>query len=604
VSFRTAAGIARGAPLCECADAVYPILFTAHYATDVGAVTVGTAQTYLPVFGLTRPAKVRVSWLWPLLDRPHRLISAGTADNVFIDDDLTGELAPGGRLDRVLQVLENVSARVPMTVVADPDLLDELQVMSSGRYLVRTPGTTRAVAGRGSADAARWLLRLRSLLQSHPDIEVDLTPPADPDVESLSQHTLPWTASLSPEVQLRVATALGAVTTHSDLAWPVDATAGRATLTSLARRGVRTVVLRDAALRGRNTGPDTALSRLHAGGFSGIAAVTDAGTEALVARAVQVGRQGTAAVPALVSTIAMHAVAAPNAPHFVVLTAPRSLDPDVAAATRTILNTADSFWSAPLPLGQATATVPPANRARLHPLHHSSGLPGTVVDTAELVGERLPDLHSLFEIERNGTVQSTTANALLGPLPMAVQRTESVSWRTTRDHGVSAAQRIRADVEHWIRGVRVVQPAIGTYTLTSSSAPLPITVANTLAEPVSVELDVHTVGGLPGLSTDLPRTVIVGARSTLQVKVTVHLERTGRFPVEVVLQTPTGLVLGEPQPPLTIHSTAIGTIGTVITVVAGVILALALVVQTVRRLRARRRTAREPVPAPTPVGIS
>jgi hypothetical protein len=224
------------------------------------------------------------------------------------------------------------------------------------------------------------------------------------------------------------------------------------------------------------------------------------------------------------------------------------------------------------------------------------------VDTAELVGDRLPHLRSLFEIERNGTVQTATANRLLDRLPMAVQRTESVSWRTAPDHGVPAAHHIRGDVEHWIRGVRVVKPAIGTYTLTSSSAPLPITVANTLAEPVSVELHVETLGGLPGLTAD-PRTVVVGARSTLQVKVTVHLERTGRLPVVVVLRTPTGLALGEPQRPLTIHSTAIGTIGTLITVVAGIILALALVVQTVRRLRARRRTPREPVPAPTPVGI-
>jgi hypothetical protein len=88
----------------------------------------------------------------------------------------------------------------------------------------------------------------------------------------------------------------------------------------------------------------------------------------------------------------------------------------------------------------------------------------------------------------------------------------------------------------------------------------------------------------------------------VQVKLTVHLDRTGRLPVQVSLRTPTGLPLGAPVPPLTIHSTAIGTIGTVITVVAAVVLALALLLRVARRLRVRRtRAATAP---PTPVGIS
>jgi hypothetical protein len=149
-----------------------------------------------------------------------------------------------------------------------------------------------------------------------------------------------------------------------------------------------------------------------------------------------------------------------------------------------------------------------------------------------------------------------------------------------------------------------VRPATGTYTLSSTSAPLPVTIANSLGIPVSVEVDLHTQDGLPGLSTDPPRTIVVGAHSTVQEKVTVHLERTGRLPVEVVLRTPTGMVVGSSLPPLTIHGTAIGTIGAVITDVAAVVLALALVLRVVRRLRGRRRTVPESVTPPTPVGIS
>jgi hypothetical protein len=254
-----------------------------------------------------------------------------------------------------------------------------------------------------------------------------------------------------------------------------------------------------------------------------------------------------------------------------------------------------------LTLGAAVKTIRPPDRATLRPARASGGLPSAVITTAETVRERIPHLQALFEIESKGRVDSTAATRLLGLLPIAVQRSESSSWRYFPDHGTTASQDISAQIEHWVQGVRVVRPATGTYTLTSTSAPLPVTLANSLGVPVSVVLDVHTEAGLPGLTTDPPRTIVIDPHSTLQVKVTVHLERTGRLPVDVVLRTPTGLALGAPLPPLTIHGTAIGTIGTVITVVAAVILALATVLQVLRRVRARRRTVPEPAVPPTPV---
>ncbi len=601
VVFRTAAGIAKGAPLCECADAIYPILFT---ATSASATTLGTARTYLPVFGLTAPAKVRVSWLWPLLDRPHRALSSSGGDNVFTDDVLAAELAPGGRLDRALRVVENVSRTVAMTLVVDPDLLDEVQVMSTGRYLVRASPTAKAVPGTGALEAASWLDRLRAVLSDHPDVEVALTAPGDPDVESLTRNNLQWTATPTPTVDQRVETALGGFPTRSDITWPAGATLSRETLGILGSTGTSTVVLRAGDLRGSAATTDVALSPLRTRGFSGLAAVVDPLTQSLAAKALQRTGLGMAAVPSLAARVAAHAVEAPGATHYVVIAAPRFLDPDVQAATRAIQATAHSFWSTALPLGTATSSIAPTNRGTLHQLHPPAELPGIVLRTAALVDERLPDLEALFEIERNGTVSSAAATRLLGPVPPAVQRTESSSWRYVAGHGIGAAQEISDQVERWIRGVRVVRPATGTYTLTSTSAPLPVTIANTLGVPVSVELDVHTEDGLPGLSTDPPRTIVVGARSTVQVKVTMHLERTGRLPVEVVLRTPTGMVLGSSLPPLTIHGTAIGTIGAVITDVAAGILLLALVLRVVRRVRARRRTVPEPVAPPAPVGIS
>jgi hypothetical protein len=45
---------------------------------------------------------------------------------------------------------------------------------------------------------------------------------------------------------------------------------------------------------------------------------------------------------------------------------------------------------------------------------------------------------------------------------------------------------------------------------------------------------------------------------------------------------------------VSVHSTALGTIGVIITIVAAVVLALALVVRLIRRLRRRRSLAAPP----------
>ena len=118
--------------VCLCHKAIYPFWFLGSYTTD-GTSGEVTAQTFVPSF-TSNPAKSTVSWVWPLLDRPHRLLRS----NVFLDDVLADEVDTGGRLYRLLQVAQQASARVPMTLVTDPDLIDELAVMAGGHYLVKT----------------------------------------------------------------------------------------------------------------------------------------------------------------------------------------------------------------------------------------------------------------------------------------------------------------------------------------------------------------------------------------------------------------------------------------------------------------------------------
>lgn len=211
--------------VCLCQDGIYPLDLSI-YATSDGQPLhrVGWVQTYLISITST-PAPIQVSWLWPLIDVPHRLDN----DQVFTDDDLTASVQPGGRLDRALQVLEQVGVQDKLTVAIDPELIDELQVMSTG---YRIQQGTSSIVGTGGPLAAAWLRRLRAVLDKFSPTDVTLTPYDDPDVDAVTEAGLTWATTMPPAMRQRVQTALGR-TFGSTLAWPPGETVTPAALAQL-----------------------------------------------------------------------------------------------------------------------------------------------------------------------------------------------------------------------------------------------------------------------------------------------------------------------------------------------------------------------------------
>ncbi|NLT29465.1 MAG: hypothetical protein GXX86_03270, partial [Propionibacterium sp.] len=78
-------------------------------------------------------------------------------DDVFVDDHLADELAPGGRL----HVLLESAARDDVSHAIDPALLAEVIMMSDG-YQV-TDGNGKVREGEGAADADEWLVAFEKL---------------------------------------------------------------------------------------------------------------------------------------------------------------------------------------------------------------------------------------------------------------------------------------------------------------------------------------------------------------------------------------------------------------------------------------------------------
>ena len=574
--------------LCMCTDAVYPLYFTATYGTEI----VGHTQTFLPVFGKGAPKKLTVGWLWPLLDRPHRL----TDDQTFTDDDLATEVSPGGRLDDALSTLERLHGSVPVTLIVDPDLIDELQVMATG-YKVQGAGG-KVTTGAHGAVAAQFLSRLRAVL-TEPGIELVFTPFGDPDVEALQEHGLSWSSSLPTAEQNRISAALGGHTARTDIYWPDTATVGRTTLATLHAQGVSTVVLNDNALRGGRYSAQVldALATIHGVDGSMTAGVVSTELERLVARALQPGSNGLGALPALASAVALRAIENTGTSHYVLLAPPRDLDTNPQVAARVLRDTADTSWSSPLPLGAATGSVRPVDHGPLHAVPAKRHISEATVNAIGFVDHTMPELLRIFR------KNAGDAKTLLGSVPAAIQRTASNSLIGMPQLSDAAAEDLRQLLERVQNGVHLVRPTSGTYTLTSSNSSLPATIQNTLPVPVHVQVTLSAVNGLPGFSAR-PKTVTIRADGTQQIRIKAHVDRVGRIEVEGRLSSPDGALILGSDISLSVRSTALGTVGVVITSVAGAVLVIALLLRFVTQLRKRRkRRAKQAAARPaTPVG--
>ncbi len=557
--------------ICLCLTGIYPIDFTVTAAAQPqgGSSQVGFAQTYLPSF-TQKPQPVQVGWLWPLIDRPHRTVDS----TVFTDDDLAASVSAGGRLDRALRVVEDVEPKVRLTLVIDPELIDELVVMT-GRYQVQA-ANGKLVSGTGAAAARSWLARLRAVLATS---DVTLTPPADPDVDALTGNGLTWTTAVDEPARSVLGSALG-----HDLAWPAGGAVRPDALRALVSKGASTVVLSDQAAGVTGQQPDALAQLPYAGA---VAVVTDSTLQPLVSAVVTRGGSGAGELPQLVSDLAIRAAAEPWQTHFVALAPGRYVDPDPATAARAVLATSTPEWATPMTIRHAAQTITPTAQAALNPGTATGDIAQSIIDQATE--------STAFAAALGSALSPASDRSLLGDVGTAVQRCESSAWRVDAAGGLQCADDLDAFTTGLRDGVAIVQPSNGSYTLASSSGPLFVTLVNKLPVAVTVRLVLSTVNGVVGFHTDPIGERTIQANARLSMRVDAHVQRSGHFLVDASLQTPTGAPIGN-QIRLSVHSTALGTIGVVITSVAGGVLLVALLVRLGRRLR-RHMSAKPTAPS-------
>ncbi|WP_277068584.1 DUF6049 family protein [Saccharomonospora viridis] len=565
---------------------VYPLLLNINGTPAYGGTArLAAVDLLLPVLGGSGSARggapTAVSMLWPFAAREPKVVSVShDRGAVLSDDELAGELAPGGRLHSLVSAAEsqrgNAALFDSLCFAVDPDLLETVDAMSKG-YRVRTE--SGIVEGKGREHAERWLADLRALVANHCVVEL---PYAGADLGALTQ--IPSEIDLVNEAVTNDATILHLlnITPRSGVLWPGGGLSPAA-LQEAADAGVTTVITAPTAVENQGARLVTYDPLVRAG----FALASTRGSGA--ARATE---QPEVATQSAVAAVALRAGLGGEATEHPVLVAP----PHEWNVSHTELtNMLDSLGRLqeaglvnPTSLDEVLSTVGPetpgdtgtSGTPQASNPGSSTSLPDDVLETLSDVESTAADLQSAMSVDPTRQVEPIS---LIQPLHKAVIRATSQAWRDDGDYRIAAkvAQRQVRQLSSKITVSTPSQPV----SLASASSPLPVTLSNDLPVAVTVRIKFDNSPGLrPSKIEDTP----LAANSRVSRLIPAETLRAGRFIVNVSLSTPGGTTLGQTSR-MELTSSEFGVVTVVLTATAGA----ALVLLSGRRIYRRMKTQRE-----------
>jgi hypothetical protein len=152
----------------------------------------------------------------------------------------------------------------------------------------------------------------------------------------------------------------------------------------------------------------------------------------------------------------------------------------------------------------------------------------------------------------------------------------------SRENAVALTQSYVAEVKRFNQRLRV---STGNYTITASQYELPVTFINDFDQTVSVDLDITTTNSRV-VVTQIPQ-ITLEPRSQIQIKVPIDVIASGETALRLQLRTPKGSAVGEPAR-IPLRLAVISPVTTWFTTGMAIILLLAAIVQSVRRVKRRR----------------
>jgi hypothetical protein len=505
----------------------------------------GIQRTFLPWQPSEADTKTKTTYLWPLISTVHMTAKTGAGElqtPVFRNDDLAKELAPGGRLARMVDLGKDLD----VTWVIDPDLLASVDAMATGNY--RLPGgggTTKPGPKEHQALAKQWLAGLQKAVTGK---EVVALPFADPDLASLAHNGTSVTGSLS---HLKDATDVAAttvktvlhVTPSTDFAWPVEGAVDPAIMKVATSAGADRVIARSDSLQETAGLPYTPSAARPVGGGT-TAVVSDARLSTAFEGDLTKADSATLAVQEFLAQ-SLEVNAQTDKQRSIVVAPQRMPTASQAQAMAAALKALQGGnWSESQDLSAAAKDKPDPNATTHIPSGsaypsslRSQELPRTAFEQIARTQDKLDSFQVILSDQ----------SRVVTPFGRAINREMSTSWSGRSGN----AQSYRDGVEGWLDEladqVKLIDKS--ETKLSGRSATIPVTVQNNLVQPVG-HLVLRLTSTMPtrlkigGKAYDEQPVEISGGHSQ-SVKFTTSANANGRVTVIAQLYTEDGQKYGD-----------------------------------------------------------
>jgi Family of unknown function (DUF6049) len=570
--------------------AVYPLAAAAF--DPAAAAQIAAERTFLPFWPGRAAAgqPVRIGWVWPLIDRPHRGICTAMTDN-----DLVANLA-SGRLAGLLSAGRAYAATAKLTWAVDPALLDDAGTMTGSYQVLDGSGCSQLRSEPASSAARSWLAGLHAATQSEP---VFATPYADPDVAALTHRGLDADLAASFRDGSAVAAKFLAQPDRT-IAWPPDGIADANVVDNLlvqdgsirggsVHGGIQTLVLDSGMMPPGNPTlyytPD-AVAQVHTGiGVTVRVLLADHALTAMLGTG-----SATSASPAdgtvatsqrFLAETAMIAAEAPGYGRSVVVAPPRRWDPGATLAAQLLSDTVSAPWLRPARLD----SLQPARRPPGVPAADRALLPPNVTGT-QLSPQYLRGVRALGNDKR--LLESFISHP--GPAyRLAIARLESSAWRGS---GQARGSQLLGQAGDYVgsqeRMVSIIRSS--EVTLGGSRGTIPVSIDNRLRATVQLRLEVivPATRAMPAsarlsVGTAPQQLITIGPHLKQTVRLQVHAPSAGVTEIQLRLLTPQGVPIPGSDAKLKVRATAFGTLALVIVAVALGVLVITFVARVLRR---------------------
>jgi len=552
-------------------------------ATDEAGVrnpyeATGRARSFIPFIPEPVASPVDISVLWPVQAHVQR-----AGDGGYVNADLlAADVSNGGRLRRVLDMAQ-AAGPVPLTVVADPAVLDAVAHIADGTTCQagQRPGTTEAqpspLAVESSQQAsAREFLRDFVALASAQTLWTQGY--GRPDLTALGSYRGP---RLHNAIEAATSATLDALGLSGRRVYLPTQGLDAKTLSKLGPDTVTVVAGEQVLDWDLEDGPLAEVQPAGREPFVIVVAdrtLTDGGpAPGPTDTALQVRQRLLSESALLALQASATGVAAPG----ILFVASPSWDPGATWPASGFFSGFSAPWLRPVPVDDQLTSPPPEVPSVVPAGGPGQPLPQSLLNTASDISRRARVLSSITSSETDLSICHDQAAALAA----------SEYWRSDPATGQQLADQALADVTRQLQQITIEGPDF--VTLSSDSGRFPITITNGLDEPVRVGVRITADDDSLAFDEIEPVELRRGDSTTFTVRTSAA--DVGVVAVTARLTTPEGRAFGQPAT-FSLRTSVVGVVVWVALGTAAALVALAIA----RRLR-RRGRGRAVAPAPAPV---